>query len=264
MKENADEVVVKRNIFEEQSKKDRSKLQAQLQDLQHRRKSKSIKWLCILMSVIIAATIVFTNYYVSCEFDVILAVFAIVLSFLFAGFCIIYLNLILEMRENRLRRELLELDAVYAKNDVEEDIFENSIKMSYKYLDQYYLQTREQAQRGFFVTVCVAIFGAVLIGGGIIAMFVGATEPSYITCATGVITEFIAAIFFYLYNRTVASMSKYHNKLVLSQNISIALKVSDSLPPEEKIKTKNLIVTELLKDINCHLIKDESETITNK
>lgn len=52
-------------------------------------------------------------------------------------------------------------------------------------------------------------------------------------------------------------MSKYHNKLVLSQNISIALKIADSLPEEDKVKTKNLIVTELLKDINTHLVKDE-------
>lgn len=35
------------------------------------------------------------------------------------------------------------------KEEVQEDVFENSIKMSYKYLDQYYLQTREQAQKGF-------------------------------------------------------------------------------------------------------------------
>lgn len=69
--------------------------------------------------------------------------------------------------------------------------------------------TREQAQKGFFVTVCISIFGAALIGVGILAMFLEKVEPSYITCASGVITEFISAIFFYLYNKTVTSMSKY-------------------------------------------------------
>ena len=90
-------------------------------------------------------------------------------------------------------------------------------------------------------------------------MFFEKTEPSYVTCASGVITEFIAAIFFYLYNKTIVSMSKYHNKLVLSQNISIALKVADTLPSDDKTKSKNKIIEELLKDINSYLIKSDSE-----
>lgn len=130
--------------------------------------------------------------------------------------------------------------------------------MSYKYLDQYYHQTREQAQRGFMVTVYVAVFGALLVTGGIVAMmFFKVTSPSYVTCAAGVITEFIAAVFFYLYNRTISSMSKYHNKLVLSQNISIALKIADSLPATDNTSAKNLIINELLKDINNHLVKED-------
>lgn len=260
MSEQFEKKVIEQNVFEEQRRKKRNEVYAQLQELERRRKNKSIRWLCVLVPVIMAALTIFSNYYDSGEFDLVFVAFAGILSAIFAGFVFLYFNLILEMRENKLRRALLELDAAYAQNDVEEDIFENSIKMSYKYLDQYYLQTREQAQRGFFVTISVAIFGALLIGGGIIAMFFGVTEPSYITCATGVITEFIAAVFFYLYNRTVSSMSKYHNKLVLSQNISIALKVSDSLPDNEKLKTKNLIVAELLKDINRYLIREETNT----
>lgn len=55
-------------------------------------------------------------------------------------------------------------------------------------------------------------------------------------------------------------MSKYHNKLVLSQNISIALKVSDTLPEEDSIKAKNVIINELLKDINIYLTKSDIES----
>ena len=171
----------------------------------------------------------------------------------------IYAYLMFELQENQIRRKMLEYEAEDIKEEVQEDVFENSIKMSYKYLDQYYLQTREQAQKGFFVTACVSIFGAVLLGIGIVAMFFEKTEPSYVTCASGVITEFIAAIFFYLYNKTIVSMSKYHNKLVLSQNISIALKVADTLPSDDKTKSKNKIIEELLKDINSYLIKSDSE-----
>lgn len=61
----------------------------------------------------------------------------------------------------------------------------------------------------------------------------------------------------HFYSKTVSRMSKYHNKLVLSHNVSIALKVAESLPDGDKAEAKSLIVNELLKDINTHFSKDE-------
>lgn len=246
-----------KDIYENISEAEYRKIKARLQELQRKRTGKSVKLLFLLTAGIIMAMslLFFFDSYNNVSLSSVILSAGISLSI--AVFFVAYFALLLEMKESSLRRRILEYEAEHIKEDVEEDIFENSIKMSYKYLDQYYLQTREQAQRGFFVTVCVAIFGALLIGIGIVAMFLGLAQPSVITCAAGVITEFIAAVFFYLYNRTISSMSKYHNKLVLSQNISIALKIADSLPEEDKVKTKDLIVTELLKDINSHLVKDE-------
>ena len=236
------------------------KLKARLQELQRKKAEKQVIKLFILIFVICLVTVsVFVfefNRNVTISNGLLISVSS---SLGFVSIMVAYFSLAVEMKESALRRRILEYEAEYIKEDVEEDIFENSIKMSYKYLDQYYLQTREQAQRGFFVTICVAVFGAVLIAVGIVAMFLELAQPSVITCAAGVITEFISAIFFYLYNRTISSMSNYHNKLVLSQNISIALKIADSLPAENKVETKNLIVAELIKDINSHLIKDEND-----
>lgn len=248
------------NIFEQNSKIERQKLQAQLESIKQRQKSKLMLFFCLSFATLISLMVIFAYYKSYNKFDIATIVFSLGFSFLVGFFMVFYIKFLFEMKENSIRRKISEIDAVYAQKDVEEDVFENSIKMSYKYLDQYYLQTKEQAQRGFVVTVGVAIFGAILIGGGIIAMFFGATNPSYVTCATGVITEFIAAVFFYLYNKTISSMSKYHNKLVLSQSISIALKVSESLSEEDKIETKKLIVSELMKDINSHLVRTDNTT----
>ena len=157
--------------------------------------------------------------------------------------------------------KLIMLGIEDAKEDVDNDIYKNLIKISYKYLDEYYLQTRQQAQKGFVVTVAVAIMGAIVIAIGIGAMFLGKTTPAYVTTASGVLTEFIATIFFYLYNRTISSMSDYHNKLVLSQNVSIALKIAESLSDESGEKVKEHIVEELMKDINIHIHSEESVSL---
>lgn len=236
------------------------RIKVRLQELQRKRTGKAIKWLYAAVAGVTILIFLFLFLDSYSEFSFSKIVISVIAGLVITGFFVAYLGLVFEIQESVLRRKILEYEAENIKEDIKEDIFENAIKMSYKYLDQYYLQTREQAQRGFLVTVCVAIFGAVLIGVGIVTMFLELTQPSVITCAAGVITEFIAAVFFYLYNRTVSSMSKYHNKLVLSQNISIALKIADSLPEQDKVRTKDLMVAELLKNINSYLVKDEVET----
>lgn len=243
------------------------KFKSELQILEKKKKSKPKYILFILASILFGFLILWVvygfkkDYY---DFDIgrflstgiPLTVFISILVGLVI--CILF-YITYEMTENSLQFKIAMHDVRSIQKSMDEDdVFENSLKLSYKYLDQYYYQTREQAQKGFIVTVCVAVFGAVLIFSGIIAMFMGKIEPSYITCASGIITEFIAAIFFYLYNKTISSMSKYHNKLVFSQNISIALKVADSLPKEEQTKIKDIIVSELLKDINSNIAADNS------
>ena len=213
------------NIFEENSKQQRSILVAQLEDLNRRRKSKTIRWLFLLLPLFFAVMVTYTHYEVYNQLSIPIIIFAVIITFLLSGFLFIYFNYMLEMRENRIRRAIFELDAVYSQNKIDEDIFKNSIEMSYKYLDQYYSQTREHAQRGFFVTVCVAVFGALLIGTGILSMFFGTTQPAYITCASGVVTELIATVFFYLYN----------NDTIITGSLFLHIRASCAAVPDCRI-----------------------------
>ena len=236
---------------------DYRKAKVRLESLQRKSSWKTMLLVFLFFALFMAAMFfaVFFDMYTFGIKSVLLSLFA---GSLMAIFVVVYLRLILEINESNIRSRINAYEAENIKDDVVEDIFENSIKMSYKYLDQYYLQTKQQAQKGFLATMLVAGFGALLIAGGIIAMYFGVVEPSYITCGAGVITEFVSAVFFYLYNKTVSSMSKYHNKLVLSHNISTALKVAESLPDSHQIEAKNLLVSELLKDINSHMTKQDS------
>ena len=153
--------------------------------------------------------------------------------------------------------DLYELENMQEK--VEEDLFESALKMSYKYLDQYYAQTREQANKGFLITISVTLAGAILLFVGIICMFIDKTDASKITVASGVIVEFISAIMFYLYNRTVQSMGNYHDKLFLSQNVSIALKISDSLSDKNRDNIKSQIVKELVSNVNAYIVDSDDK-----
>ena len=158
--------------------------------------------------------------------------------------------------------EIYEIENI--QEEVEENLFESSLKMSYKYLDQYYAQTKDQANKGFFITSGVTIAGAFLLFIGIICMFIEKTYASKITIASGVIVEFISAIMFYLYNRTVQSMGNYHDKLFLSQNVAMALKISDSLSDDKRDDIKSQIVKELITDVNSYIVASDDKKNDNE
>jgi hypothetical protein len=158
--------------------------------------------------------------------------------------------------QNRLRRieyKLVQLGAEELQDKIEENFFTKLVKINFKYIDQYYLQTQEQADKSFRLASNASIIGLFIISVGIIMMFLDKTESAYVTTACGVISEFIAAIFFYLYNRTVLKMSQYHQKLVITQNISLALKISEDMETENKAKVQEMIIDRLTADINKYL-----------
>lgn len=247
---------------------EKNELRARLNNYARRKNNKTINSIYFILPFLFILFLIWTYFWIRSHSLLGHDVFTIkniLISLFFssiAGAVSVLLNQYrYEMMIGKYRTQLIMLEMVDAKEDVDEDIYENLIKISYKYLDEYYLQTRQQAQKGFVVTVAVSIMGAFIVAIGIGTMFFGKTTPAYVTTAAGVITEFISAVFFYLYNRTISSMSDYHNKLVLSQNVSIALKIAESLSTKEGAKVKSHIVTELVKDINTFI---HSEGAKNK
>jgi hypothetical protein len=136
---------------------------------------------------------------------------------------------------------------------LEDDFFTKLVKINFKYIDQYYLQTQSQADKSFTLTAGVAAVAVGIIIAGVVLMFLGKTTPAYVTAASGILGEFIAAVFFYLYNRTITKMGQYHQKLVLTQNVSLAMKIAEGLPPAERVKMQQELIQRLTENVNKYL-----------
>lgn len=151
--------------------------------------------------------------------------------------------------------EVLKIESETEKlqEELETDFFTNLIKINFKYLDKYYLQTQVQADKSFMLSAIAAVIGLLIVILGIILMFFNKTTPAYVTTAAGIISEMIAAVFFYLYNKTIVKMSEYHQKLVLTQNIGLSLKIAEALPENERVKAQQLLVKELTSNVNYYL-----------
>ncbi len=84
-------------------------------------------------------------------------------------------------------------------------------------------------------------------------------DASYLTTGAGVMSEFIAAVFFYLYNQTITKMGAYHNRLVVTQNVSLALKIADSLEGHARADAHRMLVDRLSANVNWLLTQGEGQ-----
>jgi hypothetical protein len=148
---------------------------------------------------------------------------------------------------------------------IQEDFFTKLVRINFNYIDKYYLQTQVQADKSFLLCMIAAVTSLVIIAFGIVLMYVGENvTPAYLTAGTGVLGEIVATVFFYLYNRTILEMGGYHQKLVLTQNISLALKIADELPEPHQAEAKINLITSLTKDINMYLSTPSQTELRNK
>jgi len=165
---------------------------------------------------------------------------------------------------SRLERELATVITTGRSEELqeklEENFFTNLVKINFKYIDQYYLQTQVQADKSFSLCTFAAVISLLVIIVGIVMLFVNQSDKAagYVATAAGTLGEFIAAVFFYLYNRTITKMGEYHQKLVLTQNVSIALKLSEELPATEQVIARMKLIDYLSKDINLLLATNHS------
>jgi len=110
-----------------------------------------------------------------------------------------------------------------------DDIFKYLLLISVASLESYVAQTRLQAEQSFRWSKLVAVIGFVIIAIGVaiaIITSVGGTiriEAAYLASLSGVIVEFVAGVFFYLYNRTLQQINLFHRRLADSQQLAISL-----------------------------------------
>jgi len=156
------------------------------------------------------------------------------------------------------QRETIRSEIKTLQREVDKDVFRNLVELNYKYIDQYYDQTKRQADKSFRIALIAAIAGFAVMIAGVIMMLRGSAQPGYVSTAAGLISQFIAAVFFYLYNKTIIAMAGYHRKLVLTQNISLALRITEDLKDKQE-EARLQLIDRLSSNINALLAGDGDE-----
>lgn len=130
--------------------------------------------------------------------------------------------------------------------------FDRLVDINLTNLGAYYGLVKIHAGNGFIVATAAAAVGfALVILGLLVGLFLGdsarASHISYMAAGSGVITEFVAGIFFYLYNKTVQQLKEYHDSLLAVQDVLLSFKlVGDTPDPQEKAKMVGQMLTYLV------------------
>ncbi len=111
------------------------------------------------------------------------------------------------------------------------DYFEQLVTINVSNLREYYFLVKSHTQKSFRVSLGAGVMGFLLIvSASTVSLFgQGPDNLTELGIASGVFIEFISAIFFYLYNKTVRQLKEYHDSLLEVQNLLLALKLVENL-----------------------------------
>lgn len=171
-----------------------------------------------------------------------------IVSIFFLNF--VYRKSVYDRKIKRARRVLIEKEQDELSEKKDSEFIKKLVQINIKYIDEYYNQTKQQANKSFNLSVAVLAMSFLLIIIGVAMIYNEAIAPGYVIATSGLLSEIISVVFFYLFNKTSLKMGEYHKKLMISQNITFAIKVADEMETEAKVKAKMKIIEELTKDVN--------------
>ncbi len=129
-------------------------------------------------------------------------------------------------------------------SDSKPEYFDSLVKINVENLAAYYSLVKTHTSQSFKVSLLTSIIGFILISSGLVIGFKYDDKIiGYIASGTGILTEFISGVLFYLYNKTVRQLKEYHDSLINVQNILLSFKLIENTSDE---KSKAEMVSKML------------------
>jgi len=138
----------------------------------------------------------------------------------------------------------------FSETEAPVDYINKLIELNVTRLEEYYDEVKRHSFLSFSFSLIVGVVGFLLIVTGIVLGYFGHGEKmniAYLSGISGIITEFISGVFFYLYNRTVKQLKTYHNDLIDLQNTLLSFKLVEQVKEgPEKVKLMSNLIDYLI------------------
>lgn len=173
----------------------------------------------------------------------------LVLFLIFFG---IYANFEATTSKKKIQQNESKIDLLlgFSETEAPVDYINKLIELNVTRLEEYYDEVKRHSFLSFSFSLIVGVVGFLLIVTGIVLGYFGHGEKmniAYLSGISGIITEFISGVFFYLYNRTVKQLKTYHNDLIDLQNTLLSFKLVEQVKDgPEKVKLMSNLIDYLI------------------
>lgn len=178
-------------------------------------------------------------------------IFFIIVGIVIAG--IIISIIVLTATNFKKEREKLKKELDEYKKDFIDNINDVGLKiMSANLLElkEYYIMTKIQYERTFMITTFFSSIGCIIIFGGVIyGAIKGDFEITTYTTISGVVSEGVAALAFWMFTQAKNQLNLYSNHLRNNEKVLCAVNVIEKMNQNEKNENINKIVSYLLNEV---------------
>ena len=135
-------------------------------------------------------------------------------------------------------------------------------------LQKYYEVNLSHAKWSFWASLASVGIGLIVLLSGVAMLFVKETpDAGIVATSAGVISEFISATFFYLYNKNLKQLNFFYEKLIKFQDTYWAMGLVNHLPENERPEMFKTIISNLIMrnepraEMSPELVKAYSEAM---
>jgi hypothetical protein len=201
-----------------------------------------VSFVIFIYSIILSLLGIFFVFYP--EYNIISS--ALLISFASFGAVLIFLiqskveeNLTKSTKLEYKQKIELAFDGIQNEGNALEKYVSQIIKINTQNLTDYYYLVKVQADRSFWASILCAIFGFLIIIASLVYLLINNNSPTsqqinFIATLAGIITEFVSAIFFYLYTQTVRQLKEYHTTLINVQDVLLSIWITQEIENEDK------------------------------
>lgn len=131
--------------------------------------------------------------------------------------------------------------------DIKKDDVKGTAASQIELLSRFYDLALSQAQRSFRWALAAAVIGLVFFMIAILfSLTLGAeSDTAMVTMIGGAMIEFISAINFYLYNKTLSQLTLFQGRLETTQRFLLANSLTESLSDEFRDKVRAKLIIQL-------------------
>ena len=119
----------------------------------------------------------------------------------------------------------------------------------YYELSDYYSINKKQAIISFRTALFISIWGFIIFAFGIALSFFDKSNTTIINLSTfgGAITEIIAGLFFWIYNKATNQINIFYRSLLDTERLFVAIQlVENSIKEDQKDESYKTIITKIL------------------